>query len=173
MRAITKAGMKIMPATSADVQLLSAIYKASFTTHNIFQKPAKEIRHYLQETQQKNSEVSGGFLVAKVPGKVIGGILLKKESEERQHQRWKFNHLAVDLKYQRQGVGTRLMNAAEQKIRKQLQRGMTAKIELHVSEKEKSLLEFYLRFGFVVEGKLTSHYRQGEVVYAMGKEVGK
>ncbi len=103
--------------------------------------------------------------------KVVGGILLKKESEERQHQRWKFNHLAVDLKYRGQGVGTRLMNAAEQKIRKQLQRGMTAKIELHVSEKEKSLLEFYLRFGFVVEGKLTSHYRQGEVVYALGKEV--
>lgn len=109
--------------------------------------------------------------------RVVGGMLVRKEGEDLlgKHVVWKYNHLAVDAKYAGLGIGTALLQSADQKISSLIRSGKmkTAKIELGVSVTEKALLPFYKKCGFRVEGKLPSHYRHGELVYALGKEITK
>lgn len=165
----------IRGATEADLPRLLPIYTSSFKTHNIFQRTTAEILQYLKETHQKNAVVGGGYLVAVSGNKVVGGVLVRKEGEDvvGKHTIWKYNHLAVDAKYAGVGIGTALLQSADQKVRTLITSGKikTAKVELGVSVNEKALLPFYKKCGFRVEGKLPSHYRYGELVYVLGKEI--
>lgn len=171
----TRGTVIIRDATAADLPRLIPIYTSSFRKHNIFQKTAREILRYLKETHQNNARVGGGYLVAASGSRVVGGMLVRKEGEDLvgKHTIWKYNHLAVEKPYAGLGIGTALLQSADQKVRTLITSGKikTAKIELGVSINEKTLLPFYKKCGFRVEGKLPSHYRYGELVYVLGKEI--
>lgn len=172
----TKFGIVIIKdAEDSELEELKDIYKSIFEKHNIFQRSPKEILEYLKESNRKNSEVGGGCIVAKLEGKTVGGVVVKKESEdlEGKHVVWKYNHLGVAPDYSGQGIGSALMNAADQKIKNLIKEGKikTAKIEAGVSENNKDVLEFAKKCSFEIEGELKSHYRYGELVYVLGKGI--
>lgn len=174
----TKRGIVIIrDAIGADLSRLIPIYTSSFRKHNIFQRTTTKILQYLKETHQKNALVGGGYLVAASGSRVVGGMLVRKEGEDLlgKHVVWKYNHLAVERPYAGLGIGTALLQSADKKVRTLITSGKikTAKVELGVSINEKALLPFYKKCGFRVEGKLPSHYRYGELVYVLGKEIIK
>ena len=172
----TKSGTVIIKdAEESELKDFISIYKSVFKKHNIFQKTDEEIFAYLKESNEKNSSIGGGYIVAKLRDKTIGGILVRKKGEdlERKHVLWIYNHVAVSSDYPGLGIGTNLMNAAEQKIKGLIKEGKikTAKVELGVSENEKKALDFFKKHDFEIEGKSKSHYRFNELVYVLGKEI--
>ncbi len=154
---------------------LVKIYQSAFPKHNIFQQKPAEILEYLQRTQRKHKAGGGGYLVAVTDDKIVGGMLVRKEAEDisGKHSVWRFNHLAVLPAYQKKGIGTALLMAGEESIKKVMKekKMRTAKIEFGVAENEKIAVNFYLKQGYGIEGELHSHYRHNEMVYAMGKEI--
>ena len=170
----TKFGKVIIrDAEIGDLPGLIPIYKKVFEKHNIFQQTEGEILVYLEESHQKNLEVGGGYMTAVLEEKVVGGLLLKKHSEDPigKHVLWRLNHVAINPEYTRQKIGSRLLEAVDKKIKSHIEEGnyKTAKIELGVSENEREILPFFERNGFEVEGKLKSHYRWHELAYVLGK----
>lgn len=172
----TKSGTVIIKdGEESELRDLIDIYKSVFKKHNIFQRTDEEILEYLKESHRENAGVGGGYIVAKLGDKTIGGILVRKKDEdlERKHAIWIYNHVAVSPDYPGLGIGTNLMSAAEQKIKGLIKKGKikTAKVELGVSENEKKALDFFKKHDFEIEGKSKSHYRFNELVYILGKEI--
>ncbi len=165
----------IQLANKENLNDLVQIYKDAFETHNIFQKSEEEILIYLESAHEKNKLSGGGFLVAIVEDKAVGGILLKKTSEDLngKHTVWKYNHLAVSENYQKQGFGGSLVKSAENMILDAINNKLfnTAKIEIGVVDTKKLVVDFYKKYDFEIEGELKSHYRFGETVYILGKEI--
>lgn len=157
----------IKKAKEEDLPALVDIYTSAFERHNIFERSAEEVMQYLRT-------LNGDILIA-VEGGVIGGVVLKRKDKDRtaSHTVWKFNHLAVKKDYQGKGVAKKLLVSAENEIREKINEGRfkTAKIEVSVSENEESALELYYGLGFEKEGMLKSHYRYGEKVNILGKEI--
>lgn len=170
-----KITFSIRDARHDELSSLIKIYQTAFPKHNIFQRKPAEILDYLLQTQHKNKLIGGGYLVALVEHKIMGALLVRKEAEDvsGKHTRWKYNHLAVAFPYQRKGIGTALLQAADTKIMLLMKKRKinTAKVEIGVAENEKGAAAFYIHSGFKVEGKLSSHYRHNEMVYVMGKEI--
>ena len=172
----TKSGIIVVKdAEEYELVVLIDVYKKAFNKHNIFQKPYEEVLEYLKTVHRKNRELGGGFIVARLEEKTIGGLLVKKNDQDidGKHSTWKYNHMVVAHDYKKMNIGTALMNAADQKIKQLIQGKIikTAKVEVSVSENEKDSLAFFKKFGFEEEGKLKSHYRFGELVYILGKEI--
>lgn len=165
----------IRDAKISDLKGLVNVYPSSFKKHTIFQRTPKEILKYLKDSHRKNVKLGGGYIVAKLNNKVIGGILVRKKGEDkdRKHTLWIYNHIAVLTEHSRQRIGTALMNSAEQKIKILIKKGKirSAKVEVGISENERDTLRFYKKFDFKIEGKLKSHFRLNELVYVMGKEI--
>jgi len=57
-----------------------------------------------------------------------------------------------------------LIKAAEEEVGK-------GKIEIKIAESEKVGPSFFKKLGYKVEGKLNSHYRQGELCYILGRVI--
>jgi len=150
--------INIALAKEEDLKELITIYKSAFSHHNIFEKSEAEILEYLKDR-------ISNILIAKIDGKVVGGILVRLKAEAGTHSLWRLNHLAAAEKGK--GIGEALVKAAEEKINGE-KKG-TAKVELGVCDE--SVLEFYKKLGYVEEGQLTSHYRHGELVFSLGKEL--
>ena len=81
---------------------------------------------------------SDWFLVAVVRNKIVGSIMIGYEG----HRGW-INYLAVDPSLRRQGIGRRLMEQAEELLRKT---GFP-KINLQVRSTNKEAADFYESFG--------------------------
>jgi GNAT superfamily N-acetyltransferase len=172
----TKHGKVIIrDAELGDLPGLIPIYKKVFSKHNIFQKTEGEILVYLEESHEKNQAQGGGYLTATLEGKVIGGLLMRKQGEDPvgKHVLLRLNHVAIDPEYTKQKIGSRLLEAVDKKIKAMFEQKIckTAKIELGISENEKDVLPFFERNSYVVEGKLASHYRWKETAYVLGREV--
>ena len=165
----------IKDAEPSEIEGLIPIYKENFPRHNVFQKLDEEILEYLLQKHNENIQFGGGFIVARTNKKVVGGMLLRKESEDLtgSHVIWKYNHVAVDDSYEGKGIGSALLKAADEKIRKLIKEKKfgTAKIELGVAENDKEALEFYKKNDFKEEGRLKSHYRFEEMIIVCGKEI--
>lgn len=170
-----KANISITKPSEDDYKVLTSIYKEVFTVHTIFTGKTTEIIDYLKEQDEKNRELCGIY-VAKLEDQVVGGILVRKvgEDKESKHVLFRYNHLAVDTKYKRQGIGSALVKHADDMIRRLIaqKKIQSAKVEIHLAlNNEACTVEFYTKAGFTVEGKLKSHYRLNELVYVMGKEI--
>ena len=154
---------------------LTKVYKSVFQKHNVFQKEDSEVRDYLRTVEKIQSAVGGGFLIALLGNRLVGGVLLKRSSIDLlgKHTLWKFNHLAVAKDFHNIGVGKALVKSAEDKIKALIQSGEinSAKVEIGVSDNEKEAIDFYKKIGFELEGSLRNHYRYGETVHILGKEI--
>ena len=156
------------------LEQLVHLYRESFPVHSIFKKSEDEVLSYLRDKIEETENYGGGLIVAvNNGGNRIGGILVRKEHQEEDHTRWKYNHLAVHKDFQRMGIGTALLSAADRKIRNLIgsRSFRTAKIEVSVAESEKEMANFYEKNGFELEARKKSHYRPGELVYEFGKEI--
>ena len=80
------------------------------------------------------------FLVAVVRNKIVGSIMIGYEG----HRGW-INYLAVDPSLRRQGVGRRLMEQAEELLRK----AGCPKINLQVRSANKEAADFYASLGYL------------------------
>jgi ribosomal protein S18 acetylase RimI-like enzyme len=154
---------------------LVKVYKETFSEHNRFQKQDEAILGYIIESHGHRQQHYGGYIVAMLKGKAIGGLLVKQvgQDQEGKHTIWKYNHLGVSKKHSRGGIGRALVRAADQRIKELISEGKinTAKVELGVSENEADALGFYVKCGFEIEGKLKDHYRHNELVYILGKSI--
>ena len=79
------------------------------------------------------------FLVGLLDGRVVATVMAGYEG-----RRGWINYLAVSPEFQRKGLGRRMMDAAEQKLR-QLE---CPKINLQVRTSNKEVIAFYERMGF-------------------------
>lgn len=165
----------IKDAEDPELEGLIDVYRSVFKKHIIFEKAPEEILEYLKKSHKKNEGVGGGYIIAKLGDKIIGGILVRKKGGglETNHTLWIYNHVALLTDYSKLRIGSALINAADKKIKELIKQGRikTAKIELGVSENEKDALNFFKKFGFEIEGKLKSHFRLNEAVYIIGKEI--
>jgi len=168
-------GIVIKDAEVGELADLVEVYKNVFQKHNIFQRSEEVILEYLKSVHSQNANFGGGFVVAIKDGKTVGGMLVKKETQDFSggHVVWKYNHVGVHPDHQGKGLGRELMEAADEKVRNLIKQGKfkTAKIELGIAEGEKASIKFYEKFGFEIEGELKSHYRFGEKAYILGKEI--
>jgi ribosomal protein S18 acetylase RimI-like enzyme len=79
------------------------------------------------------------FLVGVLDGKVVATCMAGYEG----HRGW-INYLAVSPKYRRQGIGMRIMEEAENRLRF----GGCPKINLQVRETNQEVIRFYTRIGY-------------------------
>ena len=83
---------------------------------------------------------SDWLLVAVVRNKIVGSIMIGYEG----HRGW-INYLAVDPSLRRQGVGRRLMEQAEELLRK----AGCPKINLQLRSANKEAADFYANLGYL------------------------
>ena len=95
--------------------------------------PVKDIARKLRAN-------SDWFLVAVIRNKVVGSIMIGYEG----HRGW-INYLAVDPSLRRQGVGRRLMEQAEELLRK----AGCPKINLQIRSANKEAADFYASLGYL------------------------
>ena len=82
------------------------------------------------------------FLVGQLDRAVIASVMAGYEG----HRGW-INYLAVDPRFRRRGIGRRLMEAAEDELRK----AGCPKINLQVRESNNETITFYRRLGYTVD----------------------
>lgn len=107
------------------------------------------------------------FLVAEIDGRVVGGIGLELYQGRRAHVG--AIGMAVDTAYQRQRVGTRLLEAALDLADNWYN---LRRVELEVYTDNEPGIRLYQRFGFEIEGTLRAFvYRTGGYAdaYAMAR----
>lgn len=147
-----KGKFAVEKASIDDLKELIPTYKEVFKVHDIFTKPSDEIVSYFET-------VVDDYLVAKVDGKTVGGVLVKKEDEA-----WRLKHLVVAAGYRDMDLGSSLVEAAENKIG-------SGRVVVHLSQNEEAALPFYKKMGFKVEKEVEGYYREGEKVFFLGKEI--
>ena len=153
-----------------DFPAMAQLYKAAFTTHELFQQAEKKVVQYLEN-------VDGNFLVAREGDKGIGALLWTMKITNG-HALVRIRHFAVKPSEKGKGIGIIMLEDIDKKMQElKKEKVASIKIEAHVAETEKVFataqekddLEFWQRNGFKIEGKLQDHYREGEICYIMGK----
>jgi len=86
------------------------------------------------------------FLVAERQGEIVGAVMAGYEG----HRGW-INYLGVAPTQRRSGLGRRLMDAAEQRLRA----AGCPKINLQVRPDNRDVIAFYESIGFAVEGAVS------------------
>jgi ribosomal protein S18 acetylase RimI-like enzyme len=95
----------------------------------------------------KKLQVDDGlFFIAMDQDIVVGTVMAGYDG----HRGWIYS-LAVDPQHRAQGIGTRLLNHAEQ----ELQRRGCVKVNLQILSTNDSVKEFYLRNGYAVEPRIS------------------
>jgi hypothetical protein len=146
--------MQIRKLQEGDFKKLIPTYKKFFPVHAVFTKSDEEIMQHLEKMKQR-----GEFLVADDNGKVMGGLVIVKRTIEG-HTTAELKRIAAKTPVRK--VMAELIKAAEEEVGK-------GKIEIKIAESEKVGPSFFKKLGYKVEGKLTSHYRAGELCYILGK----
>jgi ribosomal protein S18 acetylase RimI-like enzyme len=94
----------------------------------------------LKDIGRKLRVNSDWLLVAVIRNKVVGSVMIGYEG----HRGW-INYLAVDPSLRRQGIGRRLMERAEEILRK----AGCPKINLQVRSANKQAADFYANLGYL------------------------
>lgn len=157
-----KGKVVIEKASIDDLKELIPVYKEVFEVHHIFDQSEDEVLDYLEKNKSN-------FLIAKVDGKIVGGLMVTLSRDWGSHGLWRIKHVAVAKGFRDMDIGSSLMEAAEKQIGES--KFKTNKIEIHVGQHEEAALPFYKKIGYAVEGELASHYRHGEKVFFLGKEI--
>lgn len=152
-----------------DVEAFVGLCKEAYPKHNVFDKSLDKVKKYLKEQDEKNEEF-GGVFFAYDDDEVVGGCLLRVAGRDvpGDHVRFKYNHVVA----KDDEIKAEIVKFLDSKIKKNIEDGKfkTAKVEVSIAENE-SDEGFYSEHGFKPEGELMSHYRHGEKVTVMGKEL--
>lgn len=151
--------IEIRKARKDELSGLIPVYNQAFSKHGIFSKEPEKIMDYLENAK-------GEFIIAidDTKHEVMGGVLVVKTEPDKGHVLARLKHFAVAQNYRGQGIGKGIIKDAEKEIGK-------AKVEIHVSENETDAIAFYEKQGYVIEGKLSNHYRDDETCYILGKNL--
>ena len=100
-----------------------------------------------------------GFLVAVEDETVVGYIVFWLKEEKRGH----IISLAVDKKYRGRKIATQLLTKVVI-----IFKGVEAnKITLEVRGDNEGAIEFYKKFGFLIDRKVPNYYEDGQEAYVM------
>lgn len=121
----------IRPFEDADEPAVVALWQRAGLTRP-WNDPAKDMRRKLAEQPEL-------FGVMTIGGEVVGTVMAGYEG----HRGW-VNYLAVDPSRQKQGLGRRLMEWSETRLR---ERGCP-KINLQVRQGNEAVLAFYAALGY-------------------------
>jgi ribosomal protein S18 acetylase RimI-like enzyme len=124
----------IRPFKSGDTEAVVALWKACGLT-----RPQNDIARKLKVNPE-------WFLVAERDGEIVGTVMAGYEG----HRGW-INYLGVAPVLQRGGLGRRLMDEAEARLRA----AGCPKINLQVRPDNRAAIAFYERIGFAVEGAVS------------------
>lgn len=130
---------------SSDAEAVVALWRACGLT-----RPQNDPRKDIARKLTMNPE---WFLVAERGGEIVGTVMAGYEG----HRGW-INYLGVAPSFQRGGLGRRLMDEAEARLRA----AGCPKINLQVRADNKVAIAFYERIGFAVDA-----------VISMGKRLEK
>lgn len=171
--------LTIRPAKPSELKYVIKLLKKSFPIHNLFEGSPKEIKKYLAGINKAQSTklIGFGVMVAMLKDgekDVFAGtmtVIQKTYSKSHAHAAFKYAHIAVNEKYRKHGVGSKLINYANNKIKELMADGKikTARIQANVSENEKSTMNFYEKNGFHIESTMNHYYRYNEPVYVLSK----
>lgn len=130
--------VKVRDATAADVEAIARLVNRAFLVERFFVEgdrtsPA-EISRMLE---------SGAFLLAEADGPLVACVYVELRGE-----RGYFGMLSVDPSRQGEGLGRRLVDAAEDRCRRAGCRVM----EIHVVDLRRELRPLYRRLGYVEAG---------------------
>lgn len=128
----------IRPYGAADEPAVIALWRACGLVRPQ-NDPKKDIARKLTEHPEL-------FLVAEQDGRIVGSVMAGYEG----HRGW-INYLGVAPTLRRTGLGRRLVDEAEQRLRAL----GCPKINLQVRPDNPAAIAFYERLGFVVEGAIS------------------
>ena len=128
----------IRPFVSADAAGVVALWRACGLT-----RPQNDPHKDIARKLKVNPE---WFLVAERGDEVVGTVMAGYEG----HRGW-INYLGVAPSLQRGGLGRRLMDEAEARLRA----AGCPKINLQVRPDNRAAIAFYERIGFAVEGAIS------------------
>src|SRR3989338_6603810 len=95
--AVTITMVSIEAPSKKDFSAMAQLYKAAFTTHELFQQSEKKIVQYLEN-------VDGNFLIAR-EGKEVLGALLWSMKISNSHALVRIRHFAVKPTEKGKGIG--------------------------------------------------------------------
>lgn len=142
--------LEIRQATVADAEQLAAVYRSAYRENRDLGFPAKA-------ESATESKVAGWIreswvYIAEVEGEIVGGVRLESTDSERV----KLSRLGVHESRKGEGIGSRLLENAEEAVRN---RG-DATIWLTTPEDHPYLPELYRRRGYERTGTYPLEYRQ-------------
>lgn len=153
--------VRIREAVTEDADALAATYRDAYRENRELGFPAKAESATTEEVRDwiRNHRV----LVAETEETVVGGVRLDKIDDETV----KLNRLGVREGWKGMGVGSRLLERAEESARA---RGSET-IRLTTPENHPFLVEFYRSRGYTVTGEYPLEYREYDEV-VMEKTLG-
>ena len=104
-------------------------------------------------------DIGAGFLVGQIKGCIVGYIIFWIKEEDLGH----IVSLAVDNKYKRQNIGSKLLKTAID-IFKNFE---IKRINLEVRTQNREAINFYRSIGFFCDEKLLNYYENGDDAYRM------
>jgi putative acetyltransferase len=99
---------------------------------------------------------NAAVFVAEDEGRIVGRLSIARDQHPASHHVADLG-LMVAMSYRRQGIGTKLLEAAIEWAR----HSDVCKLELHVFPHNEAAIRLYENFGFVREGYRHGHYRRG------------
>lgn len=135
---MSTAAVVIRPFASADTEAVVALWQACGLV-----RPQNDPRKDIARKLKVNPE---WFLVAERAGQIVGVVMAGYEG----HRGW-INYLGVAPALRRSGLGRRLMDEAEQRLRA----AGCPKINLQVRPDNRDVIAFYESIGFAVEGAVS------------------
>ncbi|MBW2974766.1 hypothetical protein KY366_03535 [Candidatus Woesearchaeota archaeon] len=143
--------MEIKKAEKEELKRLIPVYKEFFPVHAIFTRSDEEVLDYLEN-------LKGDILIAVEDNSVVGGLVIARK---------KYGHTVANFKHIAAKDGDK--ETIKELVKKAEELSDAAKIELNIADGEKIPYSFFEGLGYETEGKLKSHYRQGETCYILGK----
>ena len=137
--------VEIRPYEERDEAGVVAVWNACFVEARAWNQPREVIRRKLAVARDL-------FLVGTLGGRVVAAVIAGWDG----HRGWLY-HLGVAPDVRRRGIATRLVRAAEARLRA----CGCPKINLQILAANRDVVAFYERLGFIVEERVSMGKRLG------------
>lgn len=113
---------------------------------------------------QYRHRARGGFLIAELNGEIVGFVVATSPMISVFSGRTgEITLVAVDAPYRRRGIGTQLMLAGMELLRRRSMRW----VRLHVEVRNHKAIALYQRLGFAIARTVPGYYRDGSDAFEM------